>query len=349
MIKRKRALRDRHLQEETRYEAYPDPKLTVRETQEAIKYIRDTFQKEIGKEMNLERISAPLFVEKSSGLNDDLNGVERKVSFDLAAMPGEEVEVVQSLAKWKRMALGKYGFKPGEGLYTNMNAIRRDEELDNLHSVYVDQWDWERVITKEERTIETLEKTVRTIFKVIKHMEHEVWYKYPQAVYRLPDDIVFIDSEDLRRKYPDLTPKERENAICKEYGAVFIMRIGDKLGDGKPHDGRAPDYDDWQLNGDILFWFKPLNMAMEISSMGIRVSEESLHEQLKKADCLEREKLPFHRMILNRELPYSIGGGIGQSRLCMLLLGRAHVGEVQASMWPESMRNECAEHNIILF
>ena len=326
-----------------------DPKLTVRETQEAIKYIRDTFQKEIGKEMNLERISAPLFVEKSSGLNDDLNGVERKVSFDLAAMPGEEVEVVQSLAKWKRMALGKYGFKPGEGLYTNMNAIRRDEELDNLHSVYVDQWDWERVITKEERTIETLEKTVRTIFKVIKHMEHEVWYKYPQAVYRLPDDIVFIDSEDLRRKYPDLNPKERENAICKEYGAVFIMRIGDKLGDGKPHDGRAPDYDDWQLNGDILFWFKPLNMAMEISSMGIRVSEESLHEQLKKADCLERENLPFHRMILNRELPYSIGGGIGQSRLCMLLLGRAHVGEVQASMWPESMRNECAEHNIILF
>lgn len=326
-----------------------DPKLTVRETQEAIKYIRDTFQKEIGKEMNLERISAPLFVEKSSGLNDDLNGVERKVSFDLAAMPGEEVEVVQSLAKWKRMALGKYGFKPGEGLYTNMNAIRRDEELDNLHSVYVDQWDWERVITKEERTIETLEKTVRTIFKVIKHMEHEVWYKYPQAVYRLPDDIVFIDSEDLRRKYPDLTPKERENAICKEYGAVFIMRIGDKLGDGKPHDGRAPDYDDWQLNGDILFWFKPLDMAMEISSMGIRVSEESLHEQLEKAGCLEREKLPFHRMILNRELPYSIGGGIGQSRLCMLLLGRAHVGEVQASMWPESMRNECAEHNIILF
>lgn len=326
-----------------------DPKLTVRETQEAIKYIRDTFQKEIGKEMNLERISAPLFVEKSSGLNDDLNGVERKVSFDLAAMPGEEVEVVQSLAKWKRMALGKYGFKPGEGLYTNMNAIRRDEELDNLHSVYVDQWDWERVITKEERTIETLEKTVRTIFKVIKHMEHEVWYKYPQAVYRLPDDIVFIDSEDLRRRYPDLTPKERENAICKEYGAVFIMRIGDKLGDGKPHDGRAPDYDDWQLNGDILFWFKPLDMAMEISSMGIRVSEESLHEQLEKAGCLERENLPFHRMILNRELPYSIGGGIGQSRLCMLLLGRAHVGEVQASMWPESMRNECAEHNIILF
>ena len=326
-----------------------DPKLSVRETQEAIKYIRDTFQKEIGKEMNLNRISAPLFLEKSTGLNDDLNGVERKVSFDLAAMPGDEIEVVQSLAKWKRMALGQYGFLPGEGLYTNMNAIRRDEELDNLHSVYVDQWDWEKVITKEDRTQETLEKTVRTIFKVIKHMEHEVWYKYPQAVYKLPDDIFFIDSEELRQLYPDMTAKERENEICKQHGAVFIMRIGDKLGDGKPHDGRAPDYDDWQLNGDILFWFEPLQIALEISSMGIRVSEESLHEQLIKAGCPERESLPFHKMILNKELPYTIGGGIGQSRLCMLLLGRAHVGEVQASVWPQSMRDECAKHNIYLF
>ncbi len=326
-----------------------DPKLSVRETQEAIKYIRDTFQKEIGKEMNLNRISAPLFLEKSTGLNDDLNGVERKVSFDLAAMPGDEIEVVQSLAKWKRMALGKYGFLPGEGLYTNMNAIRRDEELDNLHSVYVDQWDWEKVITKEDRTPETLEKTVRTIFKVIKHMEHEVWYKYPQAVYKLPDEIFFIDSEELRQLYPDMTAKERENEICKQHGAVFIMRIGDKLGDGKPHDGRAPDYDDWQLNGDILFWFEPLQIALEISSMGIRVSEESLHEQLIKAGCPERESLPFHKMILNKELPYTIGGGIGQSRLCMLLLGRAHVGEVQASVWPQSMRDECAKHNIYLF
>ena len=324
-----------------------DPKLSVRETQEAIKYIRDTFQKEIGKEMNLSRISAPLFLEKSTGLNDDLNGVERKVSFDLAAMPGEDIEVVQSLAKWKRMA--QYGFLPGEGLYTNMNAIRRDEELDNLHSVYVDQWDWEKVITKEDRTPETLEKTVRTIFKVIKHMEHEVWYKYPQAVYKLPDDIFFIDSEKLRQLYPDMTAKERENEICRQHGAVFIMRIGDKLGDGKPHDGRAPDYDDWQLNGDILFWFEPLQIALEISSMGIRVSEESLHEQLIKAGCPERESLPFHKMILNKELPYTIGGGIGQSRLCMLLLGRAHVGEVQASVWPQSMRDECAKHNIYLF
>ncbi|MBR6349500.1 MAG: aspartate--ammonia ligase, partial [Lachnospiraceae bacterium] len=308
-----------------------DPKLSLRDTQEAIKYIRDTFQKEFGREMNLVRISAPLFVEKNSGLNDDLNGVERKVSFDILDIPGDELEIVQSLAKWKRMALGKYGFVPGEGLYTNMNAIRRDEELDNLHSVYVDQWDWEKVITKDQRNEDFLEETVRIIFKVIKHMEHEVWYKFPQAVYHLPDEIHFIDSEELRQMYPDMTSKERENEICKKFGAVFIKRIGDKLGDGKPHDGRAPDYDDWQLNGDILFWFEPLQMALEISSMGIRVSEESMHSQLEKAGKLEKEQLPFHRMVLNGQLPYTIGGGIGQSRLCMLLLGRAHIGEVQAS------------------
>ena len=325
-----------------------DPKLSVRETQEAIKYIRDTFQKEFGKEMNLERISAPLFVERSTGLNDDLNGVERKVSFDIKDIPGDEIEVVQSLAKWKRNALGVYGFKPGEGLYTNMNAIRRDEDLDNLHSVYVDQWDWEKVITKEERTEETLKSVVRNIFKVIKHMEHEVWYKFPQAVYHLPDDIFFIDSEELLQMYPDLSVKERENEICRQHGAVFIMKIGDKLSNGEPHDGRAPDYDDWQLNGDILFWFEPLNMALEVSSMGIRVSEESLHAQLEKAGALEREKLPFHRGILDKKLPYSIGGGIGQSRLCMLLLGRVHVGEVQASVWPEEMRKQCLLHNIVL-
>ena len=280
-----------------------DPRLSVRETQEAIKYIRDTFQKEFGKEMNLERISAPLFVEKSSGLNDDLNGVERPVQFDIAGVPGETIEVVHSLAKWKRMALYKYGFQPGEGLYTNMNAIRRDEELDNLHSCYVDQWDWEKVIKKEERTVETLEATVRNIFKIIKHMEH---------------------------------------------GCVFLMKIGDKLASGEPHDGRAPDYDDWQLNGDILFWFETLNCALEISSMGIRVDEKALEEQLVKAGCEERKNLPYHKMLLNGELPYTIGGGIGQSRLCMLLLDRAHVGEVQASLWPEQMRKTCKEHNIIL-
>ena len=247
-----------------------DPRLGVRETQEAIKYIRDTFQKELGKEMNLERISAPLFVEKSSGLNDNLNGVERPVQFDIAGIPGETVEVVHSLAKWKRMALHEYGFQPGEGLYTNMNAIRRDEELDNLHSCYVDQWDWEKVITKEERNIDTLKETVRTIFKIIKHMQHEVWYKYPNAVKKLPNDVFFITSQELEDRYPDKTPKERENLITKEYGCVFLMQIGDKLASGKPHDGRAPDYDDWQLNGDILFWFENLNSALEISSMGIR-------------------------------------------------------------------------------
>ncbi len=325
-----------------------DPHLTVRETQDAIKYIRDTFQKEFGREMNLERISAPLFVTGSSGLNDNLNGVERPVAFDLAFEPGERIEVVQSLAKWKRLALRNYGFAPGEGLYTNMNAIRRDEIPDNLHSCYVDQWDWERVITREERNEETLKETVRTIFKIIKHMEHEVWYKFPQAVGKLPDDVFFITSEELRERYPALTPRERENAITREHGCVFVMRIGDKLADGKPHDGRAPDYDDWQLNGDILFWYETLNCALEISSMGIRVDEKSLMEQLVKAGCEERRNLPYHRMLLDGELPLTIGGGIGQSRLCMLLLNRAHIGEVQASIWPREMREECAKHNIIL-
>ena len=325
-----------------------DPRLSVRETQEAIKYIRDTFQKELGKEMNLERISAPLFVERSSGLNDNLNGVERPVQFDLSGVPGEIMEVVHSLAKWKRMALHEYGFQPGEGLYTNMNAIRRDEDLDNLHSCYVDQWDWEKVITREERNENTLKETVKIIFKIIKHMEHEVWYKYPQAVKALPDDITFITSQELEDLYPQLSPKERENAITKEHGCVFLMKIGDKLGSGKPHDGRAPDYDDWQLNGDILFWFEHLNCALEISSMGIRVDETALSEQLRKAGCEDRKELPYHKMLLNGELPYTIGGGIGQSRLCMLLLDRAHVGEVQASIWPDEMRKECRKNNIFL-
>ncbi|MEZ3433672.1 MAG: aspartate--ammonia ligase [Lachnospiraceae bacterium] len=325
-----------------------DPHLTVRETQEAIKYIRDTFQKEFGKEMNLERISAPLFVEKSSGLNDNLNGVERPVQFDMAAVPQETIEVVHSLAKWKRMALYEYKFKPGEGLYTNMNAIRRDEELDNLHSCYVDQWDWEKVITRQERTVEKLEETVRTIFKIIKHMQHEVWYRYPNAVKHLPKDITFLSSQELEDRYPDKTPKERENLITKEYGCVFLMQIGDKLKSGIPHDGRAPDYDDWKLNGDILFWHDTLGCALEISSMGIRVDEKSLMEQLKKAGCEERCKLPYHKMLLAGELPLTIGGGIGQSRLCMLLLDRAHVGEVQASIWPKEMRETCRQNDIFL-
>lgn len=325
-----------------------DPHLTVRQTQEAIKYIRDTFQKEFGKEMCLSRISAPLFVSEASGLNDNLNGVERPVSFDIKAFGDKEFQVVQSLAKWKRFALKLYGFGPGEGLYTNMNAIRRDEELDNLHSCYVDQWDWERVITKEERTTETLYETVREIFKIIKHMEHEVWYKYPEAVYRLPEKIEFVTSEELEERWPDKTPHEREQLITKELGAVFISRIGWPLKNGKPHDGRAPDYDDWNLNGDIFFYFKPLDTGLEISSMGVRVDEVSLMKQLEHSGCTDRIALPYHKNLLEGNLPYTIGGGIGQSRLCMLLLGKAHIGEVQASVWPKEMRKTCEENNIRL-
>jgi aspartate--ammonia ligase len=325
-----------------------DPHMTVRETQAAIKFIRDTFQKEFGREMNLERISAPLFVDQASGLNDNLNGVERPVQFDMRSIPGETFEVVQSLAKWKRYALKRYGFEPGEGLYTNMNAIRRDEELDNLHSCYVDQWDWEMVIRKADRTPQVLHAVVETIFKIIKHMEHEVWYKWPDAVYRLPDKISFVTTAELEERWPDKSRKERENLITKEKGAVFIEKIGWPLLDGEPHDGRAPDYDDWNLNGDIIFWFEPLQCALEISSMGIRVSEESMLAQLEQANCQYRKKLPYHKMLLAGELPYSIGGGIGQSRLCMLLLGRVHVGEVQASIWPDEMRKKCAENGIVL-
>lgn len=325
-----------------------DPKLTIKETQEAIKYIRDTFQKEFGKQMGLLRVSAPLYVQESSGLNDNLNGTEKPVSFTMSSIGDEKIEVVHSLAKWKRMALKKYGFEVHEGLYTNMNAIRKDEDLDNLHSSYVDQWDWEKVISKEERCEETLKEHVRTIFKVIKHMEHEVWYKYPQAVNFLPKDITFITTQELEDIYPALTPKERENEICRLKGCVFLMQIGDTLKSGKKHDGRAPDYDDWALNGDILFWYEPLQCALEISSMGIRVDEDSLVEQLKKENCEDRLSLPYHTQIVNKELPYTIGGGIGQSRLCMLLLKRAHIGEVQASIWPDAMIEECAKHNITL-
>ena len=323
--------------------------LDVRTTQQAIKYIRDTFQREFGKEMCLERISAPLFVTKKSGLNDNLNGFERPVSFDAQDLPGDTLEVVHSLAKWKRYALNKYDFKTGEGLYTNMNAIRRDEKLDNLHSMYVDQWDWERVITKEERTDEVLENTVRTIFKIIKHMEHEVWYKYPEAVCHLADDVFFITSQQLEDMYPDLSVKERENRITKEKGCVFIKQIGWPLKRSKkPHDGRAPDYDDWNLNGDLLFYLPVLDIALEISSMGIRVDEHSIVDQCKASHCEGRLTLPYHSSILNSELPYTIGGGIGQSRLCMLLLNKAHIGEVQASIWPEKLMEECEKQGIHL-
>ncbi|TXJ76993.1 aspartate--ammonia ligase [Ligilactobacillus salivarius] len=324
-----------------------DPKLSIRETQEAIRYIRETFQDEFGKEMGLNRVSAPMYVEKSSGINDNLNGYEKPVSFTMKDMPGETIEVVHSLAKWKRMALKKYGFGLHEGLYTNMNAIRKDEDLDNFHSSYVDQWDWEKVISKDERNEKTLKETVELIFKVVKHMEHEVWYKFPNTVYHLPDKIHFITSQELEDKYPELEDaKDRENAICKELGCVFVMQIGDVLKSGKRHDGRAPDYDDWKLNGDILFWYEPLQCALELSSMGIRVDEDSMVEQLKKTGDEDRLKLQYHKMILNKELPYTIGGGIGQSRLCMLLLGKAHVGEVQASIWPDEMLKKCEENGI---
>ena len=325
-----------------------DPVLSLRQTQEAIKYIRDTFQKEFGRALMLERISAPLFVQKSSGLNDNLNGVEKPVSFQINCFENDDIEVVHSLAKWKRMALKKYGFGVREGLYTNMNAIRKDEEVDNLHSYYVDQWDWERVIEKEDRNITTLKNHVKKIFKVIKHMEHEVWYKYPHVVNRLPDRVHFITAQELENQYPDLAAKERENKICKEFGCVFVMQIGNVLQSGQKHDGRAPDYDDWKLNGDLLFWYEPLQFALEISSMGIRVDEDSLVEQLKKENCEDRLNLPYHRAIINKELPYTIGGGIGQSRLCMLLLNRAHIGEVQASIWPQEMIDECEKNNIHL-
>lgn len=325
------------------------PTLSVLETQEAIKYIRDTFQSEFGKELHLSRISAPLFVPKSSGLNDNLSGIERPVSFDTQEMKDEVFEVVQSLAKWKRYALKKYDFKVNEGLYTNMNAIRRDETVDNTHSIYVDQWDWERIINKEDRTKETLEKTVREIFKVIKHMEHEVWYKYPHAVCKLPDEVFFITSQELEDMYPDLSPKEREDVITRDKKCVFIEEIGKPLKrSGRPHDGRAPDYDDWDLNGDLFFYLPALDMALELSSMGIRVDEKSIKSQCKASYCEGRLTLPYHQMIINKELPYTIGGGIGQSRLCMLLLNKAHVGEVQASIWPKEMIDECEKNDIHL-
>ncbi|TLQ04023.1 aspartate--ammonia ligase [Pediococcus stilesii] len=323
-----------------------DSKLTVRETQEAIRYIRETFQDEFGKELNLSRLSAPMFVPKDTGLNDNLNGVETPVSFTMEDMPGEDIEIVHSLAKWKRVALKRFDFKMHSGLYTNMNAIRKDEDLDNIHSIYVDQWDWEKVIAKDERNLTTLKDTVKNIFKVIKHMEHEVWYKYPQAVHHLPDQIHFVTTQELEDRFPDLSPKEREDAICKELGCVFLMQIGGPMRSGKRHDGRAPDYDDWKLNGDILFWYEPLQKALEVSSMGIRVSEESMLEQLKAAHAEDRIKLPYHQMLLNHELPYTIGGGIGQSRICMLLLGKAHVGEVQASVWPQTMIDQCEKAGI---
>ncbi|MBP5159415.1 MAG: aspartate--ammonia ligase [Lachnospiraceae bacterium] len=314
--------------------------LGIKETQYAIKSIKDYFERQLAKQLNLTRVSAPLFVRPETGLNDNLNGVERPVKFGIKDLAEAEVEVVHSLAKWKRLALKNYGFGYGEGLYTDMTAIRRDEELDNLHSIYVDQWDWEKVILKDERNIETLKATVRSIYQALKDTEHYIADKYSCIEEWLPEDISFVTTTELENMWPGDTPKERENKITKAKGAVFLMQIGDKMPSGERHDGRAPDYDDWQLNGDILVDYPVLDRALEISSMGIRVDENSLMEQLKKADCMDRAELPFQKAILNKELPYTVGGGIGQSRICMYVLRKAHIGEVHSSVWPDDMASE---------
>lgn len=324
------------------------PLLDIRETEIAIKKIKDFFQIELSKKLNLTRVSAPLFVRPETGLNDNLNGYERPVSFDVKAIDSKEVQVVHSLAKWKRMALKRYGFSVGEGLYTDMNAIRRDEDLDNLHSIYVDQWDWEKIIKKEERTAEKLKEIVEDIYDVFKATENYVFKLYPQIEKILPEKISFITTQELEDLYPHLSPKERENAIAKEKGAVFIMQIGGELKSGIKHDGRSPDYDDWTLNGDIIFWNPVLEIAYELSSMGIRVDEKALERQLIISGCEERKDLPFHRMLLNGELPYTVGGGIGQSRICMYFLRKAHIGEVQSAIWPDWMIEECEKSNIYL-
>ena len=322
--------------------------LNLHDTQIAIKTVKDFFQQTLAQKLNLLRVSAPLFVAPESGLNDNLNGVERPVSFDLKSQPGRQAEIVHSLAKWKRYALKKYGFSHGEGLYTDMLAIRRDEDLDNVHSVYVDQWDWEKIISKEERTVETLQDTVRTIYKVLRKTEKYMAIQYDYIEEILPKEIFFITSQELEDLYPDCTPKEREYRIVKDKGAVFLMQIGGKLKSGIPHDGRAPDYDDWELNGDILVYYPVLDMALELSSMGIRVDEDALNRQLSLAGCDDRRQLDFQKAILNKELPYTIGGGIGQSRICMFFLRKAHIGEVHASLWPREMEQAAKDAGIQL-
>ncbi|KAB3534874.1 aspartate--ammonia ligase [Alkaliphilus pronyensis] len=326
---------------------YKSP-LGIKETEIAIKQIKDFFESALAYELNLTRVSAPLFVEPETGTNDNLNGIERPVSFDVKGVGGKQVEIVHSLAKWKRMALHRYGFNRGEGIYTDMNAIRRDEDLDNIHSIYVDQWDWELVISKEERKSSALKEIVEKIYRVFKRTEDEVCKLYPSFKKSLPDNIFFITTQELEDRFPSFSPKEREDAIAKEKGAVFIMEIGDKLLSGTKHDGRAPDYDDWILNGDIIFWYPVLEMALELSSMGIRVDEAALVKQLKIAKAEDKKELTFHRMLLNKELPYTVGGGIGQSRICMFFLEKAHIGEVQASIWPQDMIKKCEEADILL-
>jgi len=326
--------------------------LDIRQTEQGIKLIKDFFQQNLSTELRLRRVTAPLFVLSGLGINDDLNGVERPVSFPIKDLGEAKAEIVHSLAKWKRLTLADYDIQPGYGIYTDMNAIRADEELDNLHSLYVDQWDWEAVITREQRTIAFLEDVVRRIYSAILRTEYLTCETYPQIKPFLPKEIHFVHAQDLLDMYPNLSPKQREDEICRKYGAVFVEGIGGRLSNGEKHDGRAPDYDDWStiaengkagLNGDILIWYPVLEHSFELSSMGIRVDKESLLRQLKLEGKEEREKLYFHQRLINGELPLSIGGGIGQSRLCMVMLHKAHIGEIQASIWPEDMRSACAK------
>lgn len=322
--------------------------LNLHDTQIAIKTVKDFFQNLLSQRLNLSRVSAPLFVDPDSGLNDNLNGVERPVTFDIKEQNGREAEVVQSLAKWKRYALKKYGFSYGEGLYTDMNAIRRDEITDNIHSIFVDQWDWEKIIKKDERTIATLMDTVKIVYKCLRKTEKYMAIQYDYIEEILPHDIFFVTTQELADMFPDNTPKEREYYIAKAKGAVCIMQIGDVLENGERHDGRAPDYDDWSLNTDIVVYYPVLDIALELSSMGIRVDKKALLSQLKKAGCEDRKDLPFQKAIINEELPYTIGGGIGQSRICMFFLRKAHIGEVQSSLWPEDMIAQCEENGVQL-
>ncbi|MBO5008741.1 MAG: aspartate--ammonia ligase [Clostridia bacterium] len=323
------------------------PQLDRYDTQRAIAYIKQTFQEEFSSALNLKRVSAPLFVTESSGLNDNLNGYERPVSFDVPAI-GTDAQIVHSLAKWKRLALKRYDFSVGNGLYTDMNAIRRDEELDNLHSIYVDQWDWEKVITRESRNVDYLKLVVSAIVKAICDTNDRLRVRYPTLSANLCPKVSFVTTQELEDMYPDMTANERENAYVKEHKTAFIMQIGGALKSGKPHDGRAPDYDDWSLNGDIFFWNETLGRGIEISSMGIRVDADSLDRQLTIAGCDDRRNLEFHKMLLNDELPLTIGGGIGQSRLCMLMLGCAHIGEVQVSIWDDETVKKCEQAGIPL-
>lgn len=322
--------------------------LDVRQTEVAIKKVKDFFEKALAANLNLTRVSAPLFVAPESGLNDNLNGVERPVSFGIREQEERQVEIVQSLAKWKRHALARYHFRHGEGLYADMNAIRRDEDTDNVHSIFVDQWDWERIIDKSERNEDTLKHIVQRVYQSLQETEDYMAAEYSYIKKTLPTEICFITTQELEDRYPDKTPKEREYLAVKEYGAIFLMQIGDKLASGEPHDGRAPDYDDWSLNGDIIVYYPVLDMAFEISSMGIRVDEEALKEQLVKAGCTERETLPFQREILEGKLPYTVGGGVGQSRICMFFLKKAHIGEVQSSLWPQEVIEESERRGLHL-